>query len=162
MTIEIIARGPSRVEPRHDTVHYWLDVAYKGEPLRDEDRVFALHDPRLTRETTPNCVNTIVFYPDESRPKAIVMHESARESFVREFGRSFGSSVAWAMALAIRHLMSRPTRHILLNGVDCEHPREQGQRESIAYMAGFARARGIQVEKIKGSKISLAWGAYPE
>lgn len=153
MTIEIIARGPSRKAPRPDTIHYWLDVAYNGEPLGPNDRIFSLHGPALTNPLVPDDTRVVLAEPDPLRPSAEVLDVDGHSPL-------YGSTVAWAMVEAIAAFQGADGT-ILLNGVDCREPSEFRQRESIAFWHGYAVGHNIRVEKVEGSAIRLEWGKYP-
>jgi len=150
MRIEIVGRGPNRRPPNPDYETWWISTALTSPA---PGKIFSLHQFR--EPWLPNSPDTVLMYPFKGWENVELM---PRAEYLAKYGKVFGSSSAWMMCHAIELGVSE----ILVNGCDCLTSGQLAQRESMAYFAGIAVARGIKVASVPGAGVDFEWGEYPE
>jgi hypothetical protein len=150
LKIEICGRGPNRRPPNPDYETWWISTALTAPA---PGRIFSLH--RFVEPWLPDSEHTMLMFPVAHLPNALLM---PRYEYLARYGKVFGSSSAWMMAYAI----GLDVDEILVNGCDCLTSGQLAQRESMAYFAGLAWARGIKVASVEGAGVDFEWGEYPD
>jgi len=150
--IEIVGRGPNHRPPNPEYQTWWISTA-EPKAWRSNDLIFSLH--KFVEHWLPNTSQTWLMYPYMGLLGAVIM---PRDEYLKRWGRVFGSSSAWMMC----HAIELGVNEIMVNGCDCLTSGQLAQRESMAYFAGIATARGIKVTSVEGAGVDFEWGEYPE
>lgn len=93
----------------------------------------------------------------KERERVLTMHGQAgtralpHQRLIKKFGRRFGSTLAWMLALAI----DQGYKDIRIHGVHLSIPAYIDQRDTFFWFLGYCEARGISVTVDKDSSVWL-------
>ena len=153
--VDIVGRGSGWDLVDYDNEVWAVSTAYKQ--LRKADKVFQLHKEQLFEPWLKGIEKDVVLLNPCSRMNNSFVLPTLELNIM--FGKVFHSSVAWMFGYAIM----QGYRDIGIIGINMEHGSEYGaQRDSMFFLIGWARSRGINVRIPKESGLYLPEKNYQE
>lgn len=153
--LSIVGRGSGFQNVDYGSEIWAVSTVYKS--LKTVDKVFQLHKEQLFEPWLKEVENrTILLHSSNRMLKATVLPTKELNAM---FGKVFHSTVAWMLGYAIM----QGYRDISIVGVNMEHGSEYGpQRDSMFFLIGWAKSKGINIRINKDSGLYLPEKNYQE
>lgn len=153
--LNIVGRGSGFRNVDYDAEIWAVSTVCKS--LRKYDKVFQLHKEELFEPWLKSAEDKSVLIRSSRRlPKANVI---PCQELNKIFGKVFHSSVAWMFGYALYMGYT----DIGFYGINMEHNTEYGpQRDSMFFLIGWAKSRGINIRIPKESGLYLPESNYQE